>query len=53
MHRTFNCGIGMVLVVAQGDVKETLDVLAANGAEEFEVGSIVARESGGPQTVVV
>ena len=53
MHRTFNCGIGMVMVVAQGDVKEAIDVLAANGAEAFEVGSIVARENGGPQTVVV
>ncbi len=53
MHRTFNCGIGMVLVVDRGDVKATLDVLAANGAEAFEVGSIVARENGAPQTVVV
>jgi phosphoribosylformylglycinamidine cyclo-ligase len=53
MHRTFNCGIGMVMVVAKGDVKETLDVLAANGAEAFEVGSIVARGNGAPQTVVV
>ena len=53
MHRTFNCGIGMVLVVAQGDIKATLDVLAANGAESFEVGSIVARESGAARTVVV
>ena len=53
MHRTFNCGIGMVLVVSPGEVKAALDVLAANGAEAFEVGSIVPRESGGPQTVVV
>jgi phosphoribosylformylglycinamidine cyclo-ligase len=53
MHRTFNCGIGMVLVVDRDDVKATLDVLAANGAEAFEVGSIVARENGGPQAIVL
>jgi phosphoribosylformylglycinamidine cyclo-ligase len=54
MHRTFNCGIGMVLVVAPGEVKEALDLLAANGADAFEVGSIVARESSdSPQTVVI
>jgi phosphoribosylformylglycinamidine cyclo-ligase len=53
MWRTFNCGIGMVLVVAKSDVKEALDELAAHGAQGFEIGAIVEREEGGPQTVVV
>ncbi|MEO7742633.1 MAG: phosphoribosylformylglycinamidine cyclo-ligase [Usitatibacter sp.] len=53
MHRTFNCGIGMVLVVARDEVKSAIDVLAGNGAEAFEVGSIVARENGAPRTVVI
>jgi phosphoribosylformylglycinamidine cyclo-ligase len=53
MHRTFNCGIGMVLVVSKADVRATLDGLAAFGTESYEIGAIVAREAGGPQTVVV
>ena len=53
MHRTFNCGIGMVLVVTAAEAKATIDSLAANGVEAFEIGSIVAREEGAAQTVVV
>jgi phosphoribosylformylglycinamidine cyclo-ligase len=53
MYRTFNCGIGMVLVVARADVQATLDALASFGTEAFEIGAIVEREAGGPQTVVV
>ena len=53
MHRTFNCGIGMVLIVTAAEAKATIDSLAANGVEAFEIGSIVAREEGAAQTVVV
>jgi phosphoribosylformylglycinamidine cyclo-ligase len=53
MRRTFNCGIGMVLIVARDDVKATLEVFAAQGTAAYEIGSIVERAEGGPQTVVV
>ena len=53
MHRTFNCGIGMALVVAQANVQATLDSLEQEGAEAYEIGAIVEREAGEPQTVVV
>ena len=53
MQRTFNCGIGMVLVVDRNEVKAALDVLAEQGTEAFEIGEIVKREEGGPQTVVI
>ncbi len=52
MHRTFNCGIGMVLVVAAAEAKAAIDVLAAHGVAAFEVGSIVERQGDGPQVVV-
>ncbi|HET9652466.1 MAG TPA: phosphoribosylformylglycinamidine cyclo-ligase [Usitatibacter sp.] len=52
MQRTFNCGIGMVLVVSKNEAQATLEVLAAHGVEAFEIGSIVARAPGGPQTLV-
>jgi len=53
MQRTFNCGLGMVLVVAAPDAKAAIDSLAENGIEAFEVGAIVERKAGQPQTIVV
>ncbi len=53
MHRTFNCGIGMVLIVPKAEAKAAIDSLGAHGVEAFEIGAIVPRETGGPQTVVV
>lgn len=38
MHRTFNCGIGMVLVVAKTDVQEIIDILKNNGEDAIEIG---------------
>ena len=53
MHRTFNCGIGMALVVAQANVQAALEALGQEGAEAYEIGAIVERKAGEPQTVVV
>jgi phosphoribosylformylglycinamidine cyclo-ligase len=53
MQRTFNCGIGMAVVVARSEVAATLASLKAGGVEASEVGAIVKREPGTPQTVVV
>ena len=52
MQRTFNCGLGMVAIVAKGDAKAALELLAAEGVEAWEVGAIVKREPGAPQAVV-
>jgi phosphoribosylformylglycinamidine cyclo-ligase len=53
MHRTFNCGVGMVLVVGKAEAAATLAAFAAEGVEAMEVGEIVERQAGEPQTVVV
>jgi len=53
MQRTFNCGIGMVLVVARGDAKAAIEALRQNGVDAYEVGAIVERKEGEPHTVVV
>jgi phosphoribosylformylglycinamidine cyclo-ligase len=53
MHRTFNCGIGMALVVPREQARETIDAFAGHGVEAFEIGSIVERAADAPQTVVV
>jgi phosphoribosylformylglycinamidine cyclo-ligase len=53
MARTFNCGIGMAIVMPRGEVQAAILALAAQGVLAYEIGSIVAREAGAPQTVVV
>ena len=52
MHRVFNCGIGMVAVVAEGDVAKALEVLGAQGEAAGRIGVIRQRRSGEPQTTV-
>jgi len=52
MVRTFNCGIGMVAVVARSDAKAAIDAFSARGVEAFEIGAIVERPAGAPQTIV-
>jgi phosphoribosylformylglycinamidine cyclo-ligase len=53
MYRTFNCGIGMAMVVSKADAAAAIASLAADGVEAFEIGEIVARNPGDPQTVIV
>ncbi len=53
MYRTFNCGIGMVLVVSRADAQAAIDSLAYHGVDAYEIGAIVPREPGTPQTVIV
>ncbi|MGH8619961.1 MAG: phosphoribosylformylglycinamidine cyclo-ligase [Burkholderiales bacterium] len=53
MHRVFNCGIGMVLVVAAGDADAALKLLAAEGEQAYRIGTIRARRGDEAQTIVV
>ncbi|GAB0056007.1 Phosphoribosylformylglycinamidine cyclo-ligase [Candidatus Magnetaquicoccaceae bacterium FCR-1] len=43
MNRTFNCGLGMVAVVAEADVETALTSLRASGEEVWTIGRVVAR----------
>ncbi len=53
MHRVFNCGIGMILVVAPGDAERALAILTAAGETVHRIGAVVPRQDGVPATVVV
>jgi phosphoribosylformylglycinamidine cyclo-ligase len=53
MHRVFNCGIGMILVVAPGDAPRAEAILAAAGETVHRIGTVVPRQDGVPATVVV
>lgn len=52
MHRVFNCGIGMVLVVASEQVDETLEILRDAGETAWQIGEIKSRQSGELPTVI-
>jgi phosphoribosylformylglycinamidine cyclo-ligase len=41
MEQVFNLGLGMLVVVAAGDLHKTLDTVRASGHEAWEVGEIV------------
>ena len=45
MYRTFNCGVGMVLCVAPGDLEKSLSTLAAGGHKAWEIGRIAPGDS--------
>ncbi|MBV8030681.1 MAG: phosphoribosylformylglycinamidine cyclo-ligase [Betaproteobacteria bacterium] len=51
MHRVFNCGIGMVVVVAAGDAKRAAECLRGAGETVYEIGAI-ERGSGEPRAVL-
>ena len=48
MYRTFNCGIGMVLVVNSADAEKTLQVFASENIEARVIGEITADEEAKP-----
>jgi len=53
MHRVFNCGIGMVVIVARENVQQALHLLHAAGEKAIEIGRIEARNGDEVQTVVI
>ncbi len=53
MHRVFNCGIGLVIVVAAADADAAMLELKAQGEAVYRIGKIRARQGDEAQTIVV
>jgi phosphoribosylformylglycinamidine cyclo-ligase len=53
MHRVFNCGIGMAVIVAEGDAARAIERLTAAGETVYRIGTIERRGAGFPATRVV
>jgi phosphoribosylformylglycinamidine cyclo-ligase len=53
MYRTFNCGIGMVVIVAAEDAASAQQLLAAEGEQVALIGKVRAQAEGEAPTVVV
>ena len=44
MRRTFNCGVGMVVVINSDDAAKAIDLLTENGESAWQIGRIVTGE---------
>ncbi len=53
LYKTFNCGIGMAVVVAKEHVAQAKQLLEASGETVYEIGHIRAQNAGEAPTIVV
>ena len=53
MHRVFNCGIGMAVVVASVDAERAISELETLGETVWRIGAIEERKPGQAQAVVI
>ena len=53
MHRVFNCGIGMTVIIAQENAAAAIAMLQGAGETVMQIGEIRARGEGEAQTIVV
>ncbi len=51
MRRTFNCGVGMVVIVAAKDAQEAMQVLNNQGETAWQIGRIIAADADSPRAV--
>jgi len=49
MHRTFNNGLGMIVVVPEENAQEVMDRLGAMDEKAFLIGEIISRDGSEPQ----
>ncbi|MBR0128907.1 MAG: phosphoribosylformylglycinamidine cyclo-ligase, partial [Neisseriaceae bacterium] len=53
MYRTFNCGIGMVVIISAQDKQKTIDLLQQQGETVFDLGLIRERHNNEHQTQII
>ncbi len=51
MYRTFNCGVGMIIVVPADKVAHSIEVLTAHGEKAWHIGAIADMAEGEEQVV--
>ncbi len=53
MYRTFNCGVGMILVVPADKLEQSLDILKAQGENAWHIGEIQDAQAGEEQVEIL
>jgi len=52
MYRTFNCGVGMIIVVPADKVAQSLEILSAHGENAWHIGAIAKMSAGEEQVII-
>jgi phosphoribosylformylglycinamidine cyclo-ligase len=53
MYKTFNCGIGMAIVISAAHVQQATELLTQHGEQVYQIGLIRHQQTGEAPTVVV
>ena len=51
MYRTFNCGVGMIIVVPADAVAQSIEILNAQGENAWHIGAIADMQAGQEQVI--
>ncbi|MFT5636913.1 MAG: phosphoribosylformylglycinamidine cyclo-ligase [Cognaticolwellia sp.] len=52
MYRTFNCGVGMIIVVPAEQLAQSIDILNAQGENAWHIGEIADLKTGQEQVII-
>ena len=52
MYRTFNCGVGMIIVVPADEVANSIEILNAQGENAWHIGEIADLQAGQEQVII-
>lgn len=52
MYRTFNCGVGMVIIVDPESADRSIDILSKNGENPRQIGTVSERSVHQPQVIL-
>lgn len=53
MYKTFNCGIGMVMIIAQANAEQAQTILSKHGETVYQIGKIRQKQTSEAATIVV
>jgi phosphoribosylformylglycinamidine cyclo-ligase len=52
MYRTFNCGVGMIIVVPAEELAKSVEILNNNGEKAWHIGAISDLPAGEEQVII-
>jgi phosphoribosylformylglycinamidine cyclo-ligase len=53
LYKTFNCGVGMIVIANRNDKDEIIKILEKNGETVFVFGQIANRDLNEPQCEII